>query len=477
MDRLNELFDIRVLGDLISDGVFICDKEGYIQYVNEKNEKISGIRKEDCIGKHISNFINTKSDIKNTLAFELLNSTQKYISMPASPAQKGKILEYGAPVLSKNGEKLGAIIIDHDISQLLELEDILASSERKLNKLENINAHHEQIIDHLSHRDFSKKITKWNSKSMQEITGILLSAAKTDATILLQGETGVGKEVFAREIMKHSQRSKHPFISINCAAIPNNLIESELFGYEKGSFTGANPKGKPGTFELAHQGTLFLDEIGEIPLDFQVKLLRAIQEKEITRIGSSKPIHVDFRLIVATNQNLQEKVSNNEFRSDLFYRLNVIPLNIPPLRERPEDIALLFNYFSHKFSLKYKKTLHFNPAVLSKFTRYSWPGNIREMENLMERWYVLYPDGSNIGWTNIKSAFQIENDVSPFDGYTFTELMENYEREILIWSIHKYGSLRKAAAELDIHYSTLSKMSKRLNIDVNSLKMNPADDS
>ncbi|MCD8217191.1 MAG: sigma 54-interacting transcriptional regulator [Clostridiales bacterium] len=467
----NDLFDIRSIGDYITDGIFICDKDGIIQYVNQSNEHISGILRDECIGKHISTFTNDPNNkIQNTVVQELLENSKKYISSPNSPQQKNEILELGSPIFSDNGKLLGAIVIDHDISLLLHMESTISSSKEQISSLEDLNFQKEQIINLLNRTSSSgNRITNWNSRAMMDLSQSLLTAARTDVTILLLGETGVGKEVFAQEILEHSSRRDQPMIKINCAAIPSELIESELFGYTKGAFTGANRKGKPGAFELANHGTLLLDEIGELPLNAQTKLLRAIQEREITRIGASQPTKVDFRLIAATNQNLEEKVRRGEFRADLYYRLNVIPIRIPSLKERPEDIPLLMEHFRNKFNRKYKKSIRFTDDIFTNLSRYEWPGNIREMENIIERWCVLYPDGSVLKWSDIHPEFQISKFQEGFEGYSMSELIENYERKIITWGIQKYGTMRKMAEAMDVHYSTISKMCKRLHLNVKDI--------
>ncbi|PMP69077.1 MAG: sigma-54-dependent Fis family transcriptional regulator [Thermodesulfobacterium geofontis] len=226
------------------------------------------------------------------------------------------------------------------------------------------------------------------SDKMQEVFKTALKAAKTKATILLIGESGTGKELIAKAIHFESDRSKGPFLAINCAAIPENLLEAELFGYEKGAFTGALVS-KPGKFELANGGTIFLDEIGDLPLSLQAKLLRVIQDKTFERIGGTKSIKVDIRIIAATNKNLEEMIKNGTFREDLYFRLNVIPIYLPPLRERKEDIPLLIDHFLKKFNKEYGKNISITKSAMEKLMNYSWPGNVRELENTIERLVIL----------------------------------------------------------------------------------------
>ncbi|WP_457600597.1 sigma-54 interaction domain-containing protein, partial [Hydrogenivirga sp.] len=230
------------------------------------------------------------------------------------------------------------------------------------------------------------------SRGIMGVLELVHRVAHTNATVLLRGESGVGKEVFARAIHFLSPRADRPFIAVNCGAIPENLLEAELFGYEKGAFTGAYSS-KKGKFELANGGTLFLDEIGELPLHLQVKLLRAIQEKEIERLGGSKPIKVDVRIIAATNRDLERMVKEGKFREDLYYRLNVVPIFIPPLRERREDIPVLAQHFLEKFRKEYNKEVTISPEVMDAFMRYEWKGNVRELQNVIERMVILDTDG------------------------------------------------------------------------------------
>ncbi|HUI42320.1 MAG TPA: sigma 54-interacting transcriptional regulator, partial [Terriglobia bacterium] len=227
------------------------------------------------------------------------------------------------------------------------------------------------------------------SPALKRILKQLETVAPTDATVLLQGETGTGKEVFARAIHNLSRRRDRTFVKVNCAAIPAGLLESELFGHEKGAFTGAIAQ-RPGRFELAHQGTLFLDEVGDIPLELQPKLLRALQEREFERLGGTKTLRVDVRLIAATNRSLVQMVADGQFRSDLFYRLNVFPVQAPPLRERRDDIPMLVSYFVQKYALRMEKKIEsVSSEALQALTDYPWPGNIRELENFIERAVIL----------------------------------------------------------------------------------------
>jgi nitrogen regulation protein NR(I) len=294
---------------------------------------------------------------------------------------------------------------------------------------------------------------------MAEIFETIKRVAPTTTTVLITGETGTGKELIAHAIHRNSPRRNNPFIKINCAAIPENLMESELFGYEKGAFTGAVTK-KQGRFELAHKGTLFLDEIGELPKDMQVKLLRVIQDHSFERVGGLQTIKVDVRLVTATNRNLLQDVRDGHFREDLFYRLNVIPMHLPPLREREEDIPALTDYFIEKFNKKLDRALKgMDDCVRNIFIQYVWPGNIRELENLVER-VVLMARTETVTFADLPSELKtaVEADLSvpsgslqkPFKDFVKTH-MEDIEKRMLLTTLDECGhNVTRAAQQLGL---------------------------
>ncbi len=304
------------------------------------------------------------------------------------------------------------------------------------------------------------------SPAMKGILSTVSRIARLDTTVLITGESGTGKEVIADYIYKMSTRVEKSYIKINCAAIPENLLESELFGYDKGAFTGADSKGKIGIFELAHGGTLFLDEIAEVPIHLQAKLLRALQEREIMRIGGKKTIPVDVRIIAATNVNLKEAVNEGRFREDLFYRLNVIPVELPPLRNRKEDIESLAEYFIEEFYAKYniKKTL--SEKVLEELKKSSWPGNIRELRNVIERVVVSF-EGEKITLMQIRSLINNgaakRNNLKNKD-ISLGQLLEEYEREIIANYLEEYSSASEVARKLQIDKSTISRKIKKYTL-------------
>jgi len=297
------------------------------------------------------------------------------------------------------------------------------------------------------------------SAAFQEVLRNVRLVAPTDATVLVHGETGTGKELVARAIHDLSGRSKQPFIKVNCAAIPATLLESELFGHEKGSFTGAFAQ-KLGRFELAHKGTLFLDEIGEIPLELQSKLLRAIQEQELERLGGNRTIRVDIRLVAATNRNLKEMVDQGKFRSDLYYRLHVFPLTVPPLRDRQRDISLLIRHFAQKYAKRLNREIEEIPtATIEALTKYDWPGNIRELQHLIER-SVILTSGNVLQVAIPQSSQTLVMQSGSFDEATEREQV----LRVLIESGGKVSGNHGAAARLGMPRTTLQSRMKKLNI-------------
>lgn len=322
--------------------------------------------------------------------------------------------------------------------------------------------------DENEYRKISDNFVIKNSK-MIEIYKKIKKIADTDATVLIYGETGTGKEVIADEIQKNSSRQNNPFVKINCAALPDNLLESELFGYEKGAFTGADSK-KIGKFEYADRGTIFLDEIGEMPLKLQAKLLRVIQEQQVERLGSNKSINIDVRIITATNKNLKKLSFENKFREDLFYRLNVINITIPPLRERKEEIPTLANYFLKTFNKKYKKNIYkFTDNVMRLFKNYKWPGNIRELKNLIES-IVILSENKIIGMKELPQSIIDTSDIPKLSNtnpsQSKTKNLEENEKELILKTLNKTNwNKSKAAKLLNISRKTLYNKLNKYNID------------
>jgi transcriptional regulator with GAF, ATPase, and Fis domain len=314
-------------------------------------------------------------------------------------------------------------------------------------------------VDHRTGREAFEEIVG-GSAALNRVLGQVETVAPTNATVLILGETGTGKELIAKAIHRLSPRWNLPFVTLNCAAIPTGLLESELFGYERGAFTGALSQ-KIGRFELAHRGTLFLDEVGDIQLDLQPKLLRALQEKAFERLGGTRTIPIDVRLVTATNQNLTRMMKDRVFRSDLYYRLNVFPITLPPLRERPEDIPALAEYFTEKYSREMKRETPTIPLeTMQALVSWWWPGNVRELENFMERSVIL-----SRGSTLRAPLDELRGELRADEATTASGTLAAMEREYIIRVLREtHGVITAAAARLGLPRTTLNAMMRKLGI-------------
>ena len=334
-----------------------------------------------------------------------------------------------------------------------------------------IKQRYSEELELLRKQHFSVKGLVYKSKAMKETLDVASTAAEFDSTILLTGESGTGKEVLAKFIYQNSSRKDKAFIKVNCAAIPKNLFESELFGYMPGSFTGASSKGKAGMFELANGGTILLDEIGELTMPIQSKLLRVIQEQEVYRVGGTEAIKLDVRIIASTNRDLLQEIKNDNFREDLYFRLNVVPIKIPPLRERIEDISEMINYFMTKLNSKYNKNVIISKHALEALINYSWPGNVRELQNIIEYMFIMNTK-NEICFEQLPD--KILNDHVLMNSFNhdledkgrLEYLMEVHERAILESALSSHTSMREAAKALGINASTLSRKIKKYGIEI-----------
>lgn len=450
------------LDDIIeafSDGIYISDGESIGLRVNKSYERITGVKAEDLVGKPMKNVVK-QGIVSKSVTLKVLENRET-----VTIAQKigGKeFLVTGTPIFNAEDEINRVVTTVRDVTELSNLQKKLTESKELTQKYYN-----ELMI--LRKQQFAKDNLVFKSQEMKRIVEQASKAARFDSTCLLLGESGVGKDVIARLIYSNSLRQEGPFIKINCGAIPPGLLEAEIFGYERGAYTGARKEGKPGMFELAHKGTLFLDEIGELPLELQVKLLHAIQDMLIFRVGSIKPIQVDVRIIAATNRNLEDMIEKGEFRKDLYYRLNIIPILIPPLRERPEDILPLIELSLRQMNEKYNNNKQFKPEVIQCLLNYNWPGNVRELKNIIER-LVVISSGEMVGIEDIPDNLQINKLYKVGLNYRFNcksrlrEVIEEVEKELLQETLKDYKSLRKAANVLGIDHSTLSRKIKKHKI-------------
>lgn len=372
-------------------------------------------------------------------------------------------VEYiSTPIRDEHGKLIGAVVTFKDVTERTRADEALRKALMEVKQLksrlqaENIYLQEEIKLDH----NFGEIIT--GSDGFKKALAGVQQVASTDATVLILGETGTGKELVARAVHSISPRNDRPLVKVNCAALPANLIESELFGHEKGAFTGALSR-KIGRFELADRGTIFLDEIGDLPLELQAKLLRVLQEKEFERLGNPRPIKVDVRVIAATNRDLKSAITAGSFREDLFYRLNVFPIALPPLRERKEDVPLLVRHFARKYAQKVGKVIDKIPQkVVSALQAYSWPGNVRELQNIIERAAIL-SRGSTLQLEEMLELVQA-TDTQARPSLTLEDVERNHILKVLEETGWRIEGKQGAAVRLALNPSTLRSRIEKLNI-------------
>ena len=474
MDFHSLNIDLCTILDALEDPIHIIDTDGILVFANLAWETLIGLPRESAVGLYLNDAISrgnqgfyfsiekdedsraaqfTHFDQKlfDSIALTALEK-RKRVSMFAYSSSKNRFMLTSIPLYK--GDRLQYVLTwCRDLTNFSQLCDDLQSAIEK-NKL---------ISEEL---EFYRKMTTSQNMigkcpQMIALMKTVEYVAGTDATVLITGESGVGKEVLTNEIYQRSGRKGKPFIRVNCASIPESLMESELFGYERGAFTGA-VKSKPGMFELANHGTLLLDEVGELPRALQPKLLRALQEREIIRVGGISTIPVDVRLIAATNQDLEAMVEGGTFRRDLYYRLNLIPLHIPPLRERGDDIPLLAVHFLEKFNAKYGKKKELTDEAMQIMKEYPWPGNIREMENLLERLVII---GEEHWLTAPRLMAILENGdgaalrLDP-SGASLKDMVADYEKKLLKEALTRYGTTYKTAQALNTSQPTVARKAK-----------------
>lgn len=439
--------------DFANDGICMVDEEGYISYINPEYEKIWGISCTEVLGRSI------KDICFNSALIKAFKTGYKQLDVIDIREDGIRILSNASPIIIDKSFK-GIVSISKEITELHKVMDRLKKAEEKIEYFtEELNRKHS------IHQAFNIIVGK--SGALEDVLAIASKAAKTSATVVIYGESGTGKEYFARAINGASLRKDKPFIRLNCAAIPENLLESELFGHVKGAFTGAI-KDKFGKFELANGGTIFLDEIGDISKEMQVKLLRVLQEKEFEKVGGTQNIKVDVRVIAATNRNLQKMVESGEFRKDLYYRLNVIPITLPPLRDRKGDIPLLVEHFVNK--MKKREGIKIDgvtPKVMEYLENYTWPGNIRELENIIER-AVALNEGNILKEDCLPNYIKLPEKATNVDLINLINgeltTFEQYEKAIIKKGLEKYKSYNKVGKVLGITHRTVALKAQKYNL-------------
>jgi PAS domain S-box-containing protein len=424
------------------DGIFVADGDGMTLMVNEGCERNYGLKAADLVGHHVSEF-EKKGWIRPVIAEKVAETGQRMSATQVT--HEGKtIMVTGMPLFDERGRVRRVVINSRDMTELVHLQQDLAIARENLRRMDG---EREELRTQLL--SFSGVVLQ--SPAMRRIAELALRVAKVDSTVLITGESGSGKEVLTRLIHKESPRAAGPFIKINCGALPRDLLESELFGYEPGAFTGAQRQGKHGLVELASGGTLFLDEVGELPLDLQVKLLTVLQDRELVRLGGTKPIAVNVRVVAATNRDLSAMVAERKFRSDLFYRLNVVPIRIPPLAERREDILPLVRQFVDEFNRQYGFRKKLAERVLGRLHESPWPGNVRELRNAVERLLVTSP-GDLVGLQDLEAVLPAS---SQLGGEGLKLRVEQLERRMVEEAMREHRSTRAAARALGISQSTV----------------------
>ena len=448
--NLNGLFDILNPENnlVLADDMMLSDAEGVILWVSENYEKNFGFAHGSIVGKSAFD-LEQDGTFDPCITAEVLRQKKKITTTQTINRVHKNVMTVGIPLFDKAGALKYAVCFN-----TVSMEQINVIQQNYRN-LQNSLQQYTQEIAELRIRATSTSIVV-KSAAMQRLWTLIQNTANTKANILITGETGVGKSAIAKAIHNMSSRANGPFIEVNCAVLHENLIESELFGYEKGAFTGAASGGKIGKIELANHGTLFLDEIGELPHHIQSKLLQLIQEKTIERLSGTRRIELDFRLLVATNRNLEEEVQRGLFRSDLFYRLNVIRIHIPLLRQRPEDILPLAHQFLERFCGEYGKQLALSPRFVAFLEQYPWPGNVRQLENLMERLVITAQDPI-LDVTALPVEFTGGDTPLPAPTGTLAERMDAFEGQIIRDSYRRCGTTVAVAKELGISQATAAR--------------------
>ncbi|WP_051309346.1 sigma-54 interaction domain-containing protein [Desulfogranum japonicum] len=452
--------ELNAIIDSSFDGIYVTDADSRTIMINDAYERITGIKGHEVVGKTMIELVE-QGVFSESVSLRVLKEKRPITIVQNITRANKTIVVTGNPIFNEKGDLFRVVTNVRDVTELHQLQN-------KIKKMEQLQSRYE--VELRQFRETGDDHTKYviKSKKMKAVYELGLKLANVDSTILIQGESGVGKEVFAEIVHNNGRRRKKPFIKISCAAIPDNLLESELFGYDPGAFTGANREGKVGIFELAHGGTIFLDEIGEMPLGLQVKLLRVLQQKEIVRIGGNKPIQVDARIMAATNRELEEMVRSHRFRKDLFFRLNVVPVVIPPLRERKEALSHFIYLFLQKCNSRYGFSKQIAPEVVDILASYDWPGNVRELENMIER-FVIMANGEVITADTLPlhlKSFSSKPPAACFEKKTLKMAMDEYERKLLHAAITKYGTSRKVAAALGINQSTVVRKAERYSLSI-----------
>ena len=437
----------------VYDGIYITDGNATTIYANQSYLVISGLEKSMVLGKNMRDLM--QSGIISRSGTLLALEKRGTVSLEQEFTTGKHALVTSTPIFDSENRIVMVVTAVRDLSELYALREELDKSSEKAEK-------YYAEVKLLRRQVLNESGLVAAAPTMLEVLEIAKRVAQLDTPVLLLGETGVGKERVASYIFNESHRNKQNFIKVNCGAIPENLIESELFGYDPGAFTGAANKGKIGYFGVADKGTIFFDEIGDLSLSAQVKLLRVLQEQEIVRVGGNKPIKIDVRILAATNSDLAQLVRQGKFREDLYYRLSVFPIKIPPLRERQEDIVLLAQHMLAELNQKYNKSKSFTETAVQTMQAYAWPGNVRELKNVVERAFIMSND-SAVSLTELHTQRRepVSAPVSETETMDLKAALEQYEYSFIKRAYQEHGNIRDAAKSLGMDSTTFNRKRRK----------------
>lgn len=455
--------ELNAIIDSVYDGLIIADGDGTILRINPAYESIATVKPVDFVGKNVTQLV-SEGFVSESVTLKVLE-TKRPVNLSIKVKSGRDLFHSSVPVFDKNGIITRVVTVIRDLTELTNLR-------RKLEEVEAEKLQYHDELKKIKDRAGARNLVSY-SPQMKQIFQLAGRLSQFDTTVLISGESGVGKEIIARYIHENSLRSNKPFIRVNCGAIPDHLLESELFGYESGAFTGASRSGKKGLLDAAEGGSFLLDEISELPLPLQVKLLRFLQDHEFIRVGGNTPVHLNIRFIATSNKDLNAMVLQGLFRTDLFYRLNVVQIVIPPLRERREEIPALIMVFIKRFNEKYRQNKQFTRCAIDIMRNYDWPGNIRELENTVERLAITCPDdlishhyviAALPGQHNskINSAEKTAADITS----NLKQSLNDFEKEMIKHAYEQAGCTRKAAAILGINQSTVVKKMKKYGLSI-----------
>jgi PAS domain S-box-containing protein len=455
-NELNKELDAII--DSVYEGLYITDGEANTLRINKAYTRMTGIRPEEVIGKNMKDLVE-RGIYSESVTLHVLERKEPVTILHQIKGTQ-KCLITGNPIFNDRNEIIRVVTTVRDVTELNKLE-------KKLEAVEDISQKYHMEVQHLRQQQMKQTDLIEHSAAMRKVLALAYKAAQVDSTVLISGPTGVGKEMIAKFIHKNSPRGSAPFINVNCAAIPESLLESELFGYEKGAFTGAQSGGKPGMFELADSGTIFLDEIGDLPHNLQAKLLLVLQDKAVLRIGGTRSKQLDVRILAASNLELEKLVSEGAFRQDLYYRLNVIPVVVPPLSVRKEEIPYLAKHFLELYNERHGQKKQFGESAMDVLMQHNWPGNVRELKNLVERLVVI----GNEDVIRRDQIFGLGEAAPPAmpslptgTRVLLKDAVSALEKQLISNALTEEGSTRKAARCLGVSQPTVIRKAKRYGI-------------